>query len=159
VDSIYTPVRQVNHWVEATRVDHQTLCDRLVLEVWTNGALAPNEALSRAARILEGYYRLFFSFREAALPVERELLEETREPVDEWSHSKIEDFEFTVRTYNCLKKENINSVGDLLRLTEAELTAIRNFGRKSLAEVIEKLTDHGLTLRGGMSSKEALEKE
>lgn len=159
VDSIFSPVRQVNHRVEATRGDDHTEYDRLILEIVTNGAVGPNKALSQAAHILDGYYRLFFNFRETASPTERDRLEETLEPVDEWTHCKIEDLEFSVRTYNCLKKENINTVGDLLRLTEAELTSIRNFGRKSLAEVISKLEERNLSLRGGMSSKEALGKD
>lgn len=158
LDSIFSPVRQVNHRVEATRHDH-TEYDRLILEILTNGAVKPQQALSQAAHILDGYYRLFFNFRETASLIERDRLEESLEPLDEWIHCKIEDLEFSVRTYNCLKKENINTVADLLRLTEAELIGIRNFGRKSLAEVIGKLEERNLSLRGGMSSREALEKD
>lgn len=147
VDSIFAPVRRVNHVVEATRVGHQTDFDRLVLEIWTNGAVAPSEALSRAARILHDYYRLFFDFEEVALPEERFEPEVEAEPGSEWLDFKIEELDFSVRTYNCLKKENINTVGDLIRWTEPDLLGIRNFGKKSLTEVTEKLAERGLRLR------------
>jgi len=147
VDSVFTPVRRVNHVVEATRVGHQTDLERLVLEIWTNGAVVPNEALSRAARILHDYYRLFFDFEEAALPEEKFEPEAEAEPGSEWMDFKIEELDFSVRTYNCLKKENINTVGELIRWTEPDLLGIRNFGKKSLMEVTEKLSERGLRLR------------
>jgi len=148
VDSLYTPVQRVNHQIESTRVGHQTDLDRLVLEIWTNGAMTPSNALSSAARILDGYFRLFFDFR--AEPADdtsaREHAGEEGGARREVLDSKIEELDFSVRTYNCLKKENINTIGELVQLSEKQLLEIRNLGQKSLDEIKEKLVDRGLTL-------------
>lgn len=148
VDSLFTPVQRVNHLVESTRVGHQTDLDRLVIEVWTNGAMTPPNALSAAARLLDGYFRLFFDFRaeptdesaEGEHPGEAE--RGRREVLD----AKIEDLDFSVRTYNCLKKENINTIGELMQFTQRQLLEIRNLGQKSLDEIVEKLAERELTL-------------
>ncbi|HIE51746.1 MAG TPA: DNA-directed RNA polymerase subunit alpha [Armatimonadetes bacterium] len=146
VDAIFSPIRRVNHMVEATRVGQQTDFDRLVLEVWTNGAITPNEAVSKAARILAAYLGLFYDFEEREVVGIPEIREEVEEGV-EWLDAKIEELEFSVRTYNCLKKENINTVRELIKFTADDLLGIRNFGRKSLAEVEGKLAERGLSLR------------
>ncbi len=148
VGSAFTPVRKVNFALESTRVGTRSDYERLVLEIWTNGAIAPGEALSEAARILDGYVRLFFDVsservaRAADEPGFR-LRSEPKAP-----DARIEELDFSVRTYNCLKKANIQTIADLVKTTEEELMNIRNFGRKSLVEVQDKLAQYGLTLSG-----------
>ena len=145
----FTPVRKVNYIVEQTRVQSNTNLERLVLEVWTNGTITPETAISEAAKILVSYFKLFEGFRpvsgsDANGPLLEPGLEGPPAP-----NIRIEELDFSVRTYNCLKKANILTVPDLVHYTENDLMQIRNFGRKSLTEVREKLTALGLILRGG----------
>ena len=145
----FTPVRKVNYTVEATRVQSNTNFERLVLEVWTNGTITPEASISEAAKILSQYFGMFASFQsgEAALPAGSAYLadaSDTNAP-----HVRIEELDFSVRTYNCLKKANILTIAELVQYTESDLMQIRNFGRKSLTEVREKLSQLGLALRGG----------
>jgi len=146
--SIFTPVRKVAVIIEPTRVGHQTNLERLVLEVWTNGSLPPNEAVSQGARTLQEYLRLFQSFGSdganvlAGLGGDGDLTPGRSRMLG----TRIEDLDFSVRTVNCLKKEGITTVGELARLSEDELLRLRNFGRKSLTEVREKLTELGIPL-------------
>lgn len=149
VDSVFTPVQRVNHVIESTRVGHLTDLDRLVLEIWTNAAMTPSTALSSAARILDGYFRLFFDFRseprdDAGLPAAGA---EEDGPRSELLDAKIEELDFSVRTYNCLKKEGINTIGELIQFSEKALLDIRNLGTKSLTEIREKLQERGLGLQ------------
>lgn len=145
----FTPVRKVNYIVEQTRVQSNTNLERLVLEVWTNGTITPETAISEAAKILVSYFKLFEGFRPVTAggaegPLVEPGLEGPPAP-----NIRIEELDFSVRTYNCLKKANILTVPDLVHYTENDLMQIRNFGRKSLTEVREKLTALGLILRGG----------
>jgi DNA-directed RNA polymerase subunit alpha len=145
----FTPVRKVNYIVEQTRVQSNTNLERLVLEVWTNGTITPETAISEAAKILVGYFKLFEGFRPVSGgvidgPIPADGPEGPPAP-----NIRIEELDFSVRTYNCLKKANILTVPDLVHYTENDLMQIRNFGRKSLTEVREKLTALGLILRGG----------
>lgn len=148
VDSLFTPVQRVNHQVESTRVGHQTDLDRLVIEVWTNAAMTPSNALSTAARILDGYFRLFFEFRAEPLDeaIDHGAIGVDSGPRREVLDAKIEELDFSVRTYNCLKKENINTIGELVQLSEKQLLEIRNLGSKSLTEIAEKLSERNLRL-------------
>jgi DNA-directed RNA polymerase subunit alpha len=148
VDSIFTPVRRVGFRVEPTRVGHLTDFDRLVLEVQTNGTIDPADAISDAAKVLDRYLILFFDFQHQ----EEELagLPEAESAVSRQLQTRIEDLDFSVRTMNCLRREGVATVGELVKRTESDLMAIRNFGRKSLQEVKDKLTSMGLEL-----SKEA----
>jgi DNA-directed RNA polymerase subunit alpha len=145
----FTPVRKVNYTVEQTRRESKTDLERLVLEVWTNGTITPEAAISEAARILDEFFRLFVAFPRADGSVG--LLEEAGEGAegDSAPNVRIEELDFSVRTYNCLKKANILTIPELVQITENELMQIRNFGRKSLTEVREKLAQLGLTLKGG----------
>ncbi len=150
VGSAFTPVRKVNWAIEATRVGSRTDFERLILEIWTNGTIAPGEAISQAARILDGYVRLFFNVSsEEVIPIGEDApagfaqLDQPKAP-----DARIEELDFSVRTYNCLKKANIQTVADLVTTTEEDLMNIRNFGRKSLVEVQEKLSQFGLKLSG-----------
>ena len=146
VDSIYTPVRKVAMRIEPTRVGHMTELDRLILEVTTNGTIDPAEAISDAAKILDRYLILFFDFQQQ----EEELagVPEGESALARQHQTRIEDLDFSVRTMNCLRREGIATVGELIQRTENDLMAIRNFGRKSATEVKEKLAGMGLKLAG-----------
>ena len=143
IDSIYTPVKKVNYAVENTRVGQMIDYDKLTIEVWTNGGLTPDEALSLAAKVMTGHLELFIDLSETTkntqVMVEKE--ESKKEKVLEMS---IEDLELSVRSFNCLKRAGISTVEDLTNKSEAEMMKVRNLGKKSLDEVTNKL--HALDL-------------
>jgi len=145
VDSIYTPVRKVNYFVENTRVGQNTEWDKLTLEVWTNGSIKPDEAISLGAKILSEHLNLFIDLSDHAkhteIMVEKE--ETKKEKVLEMT---IEELDLSVRSYNCLKRAGINTVEDLTNRTEEDMMKVRNLGRKSLEEVLQKLHALGLSL-------------
>jgi DNA-directed RNA polymerase subunit alpha len=145
VDAIFSPVRKVAYFVEPCRVGQQADYDRLVLEVTTNGTVLPAEAVSEAAKILDRYLILFFDFMQQ--PDDGSAAREDAKP--RALEIRIEDLDFSVRTFNCLRREGIGTVGELILKSPSELLAIRNFGKKSLTEVIEKLRGMGLSLPGG----------
>jgi len=146
IDSIYTPTRRVNYNVDNTRVGKRTDYDKLTLEVWTNGSIGPEEAVSLSAQILIEYLRLFTeintSFSQMEILVEKE--EEKRDKVLEMS---IEELELSVRASNGLKRASINSVGDLIEKTRDEMAKIRNLGQKSLEEIERKLKELDLSFK------------
>lgn len=144
IDSIFTPVRQVAYRVDPTRVGSATDLDRLTLEVRTNGTISPHEAISDAAKILDRYLILFFDFGEQD---EHGLFAEQVGPTVPGGEKKIKDLDFSVRTFNCLRKVGISTVAELVAHSENELMAIKNFGRKSLNEVKDKLAEMSLSLR------------
>ena len=143
IDSIYTPVKKVNYQVENTRVGQMVDYDKLSIEVWTDGSLKADEALSLAAKVMTGHLELFIDLSEATkntqVMVEKE--ESKKEKVLEMS---IEELELSVRSYNCLKRANISTVEDLIRKSETEMMKVRNLGKKSLDEVTHKLRSLGL---------------
>ena len=145
VDSIYTPVRRCNFRVEDTRVGQITDYDKLTFEVWTDGTIAPDDAVSLGAKILNEHLNLFVdlsdSAKNAEILVEKE--EGKKEKVLELS---IEELDLSVRSYNCLKRAGINTVEDLANKTEEDMMKVRNLGRKSLEEVLNKLAELGLSL-------------
>ena len=145
VDSIYTPVKKVNYTVENTRVGQVTDYDKLTLEVWTNGSIKPDEAISLGAKILSEHLNLFIDLSDHAkhteIMVEKE--ETKKEKVLEMT---IEELDLSVRSYNCLKRAGINTVEDLTNRTEEDMMKVRNLGRKSLEEVLQKLHALGLSL-------------
>lgn len=145
VDSIYTPVRKVNYTVENTRVGQVTDYDKLTLEVWTNGSIKPDEAISLGAKILSEHLNLFIDLSDQAkhteIMVEKE--ETKKEKVLEMT---IEELDLSVRSYNCLKRAGINTVEDLTNRTEEDMMKVRNLGRKSLEEVLQKMQALGLSL-------------
>lgn len=153
VDAVFSPVARANYYVEPTRLGSRTNLDRLVLELWGNGTLSPEEALRQAARHLREYITIFLgAAEEVAAPTEAVPAEdEVRNKVLD---TPIEDVEFSVRTFNCLKKENINTLGELIQRNENELLNIRNFGRRSLDEVLERLQQYDLSLAGGSADEE-----
>ena len=145
VDSIYTPVKKVNYTVENTRVGQNTEFDKLTLEVWTNGTIKPDEAISLGARVMSEHLNLFIDLSDQAkhteIMVEKE--ETKKEKVFEMT---IEELDLSVRSYNCLKRAGINTVEDLTNKTEEDMMKVRNLGRKSLEEVLQKLQLLGLQL-------------
>lgn len=143
IDSIFTPVKKVNYSVENTRVGQTVDYDKLTIEVWTDGSLKAYEALSLAAKVMTGHLELFIDLSEAArnTKVMVEKAESKRERILEMP---IEDLELSVRSYNCLKRAGISTVQDLANKTEADMMKVRNLGKKSLDEVVNKL--HSLDL-------------
>lgn len=145
VDSIYTPVTKVNYTVENTRVGQVTDYDKLTLEVWTNGSIKPDEAISLGAKVMSEHLNLFIDLsdnaKNAEIMVEKE--ETKKEKVLEMT---IEELDLSVRSYNCLKRAGINNVEDLINRTEEDMMKVRNLGRKSLEEVLNKLKALGLSL-------------
>lgn len=148
VDSIYTPVERVNMTVENTRVGQVTDYDKLTLDVYTNGTLYPDDAVSLAAKVLSEHLKLFIDLSEnaksAEVMVEKE--DDEKEKVLEMS---IDELELSVRSYNCLKRANINTVEELTNKTPDDMMKVRNLGRKSLEEVLAKLKELGLELNSG----------
>ncbi|MFN8220619.1 MAG: DNA-directed RNA polymerase subunit alpha [Fimbriimonadales bacterium] len=160
--SQYTPVKKVNYTVEATRVGMRTDYERLVLDIWTNGAVTPNDALSQSAHILVKYFSMFRDlgavgfdadvFGEDDLPPELANIPDMR----------IEELDFSQRTFNCLRRAGLLTLRALATATESDLTSIRGFGKKSLVEVRDKLSEHGLELKppkGGYRAIEMLDDE
>ena len=149
IDSIFSPVQRVNYTVQDTRVGTVTASDPLLLEVWPDGSVRPEEAVSKAAGILVMHLKLFQNMD--GLPEEVEEEESTFPEEEEDTSSKvldmtIEDLDLSVRSFNCLKRANINTVADLTAKTEEDMMKVRNLGRKSLEEVKKKLEDLGLSL-------------
>lgn len=147
IDAIFMPVRKVNYTVEDTRVGQSVDFDRLILEVWTNGSIDPEEAISRAADLLIDQFRPFalLAKSEAELAGAAESVG-TSSGAPSPTDLSIEELDLSVRAYNCLKRANIYTVGDLLKKTERELMDIKNFGKKSADEVIERLKAFGFQM-------------
>jgi DNA-directed RNA polymerase subunit alpha len=144
IDAIYSPVRKVAYKVENTRVGQVTDHDKLSLEVTTNGALTPEDAVAVAARILQDQLQLFINFEEPQAAVEEERRDEL--PFNRNLLRKVDELELSVRSANCLKNDNIIYIGDLIQKTEADMLRTPNFGRKSLNEIKEVLSQMGLHL-------------
>jgi DNA-directed RNA polymerase subunit alpha len=144
IDSVHSPVRKVNFSVEAARLGQMTDYDKLTIEVWTNGAISPADAIGQAAKLLKDHMAIFINFEElpesSEEPAERALSQ-----MNEVLNRSVEELELSVRSYNCLKNANIQTIGDLVQKTEAEMLRTKNFGRKSLNEIKEILSGLGLT--------------
>lgn len=145
IDSIYTPVKKVNYQVENTRVGQNTDYDKLTLEVWTNGAFSAKEIVSLAAKIMQDHISLFVDLTESIRNMDI-LVKNEDDKQAKILKMAIEDMDLSVRSYNCLKRANIHTVEDLTRKSEDEMLKVRNLGRKSLDEVIQKLESYGLSL-------------
>ena len=151
IDSSFTPVEKVNYYVENTRVGEATDYDKLVIEVWTNGTISPQEALSEGASILIDDFTYFKDLPNVEF-VEEEEIEEVEEetftePSDTELGKTIEEMDLSLRSFNCLKRAGFDTVGDIVEKSEAELKTIKNFGKKSLEEVKDKIHDMGLSLK------------
>ena len=148
VDSIYTPVERVNLTVQNTRVGQVTAYDKLTLDVFTNGTLAPDEAVSLAAKVLSEHLNLFIDLSENAKSVDV-MVEKEDDQKEKVLEMSIDELELSVRSYNCLKRAGINTVEELTNKTPDDMMKVRNLGRKSLDEVYAKLKELGLSLRTG----------
>ena len=145
VDSIYTPVLKVNYTVENTRVGNQTDFDKLTIEVWTDKTMTARDALSLGAKILCDHFTLFTDLSDT-IGNNSTVVEKVEKEPDTMLKMTIEELDLSVRSFNCLKRANINTVEDLVNKTEEEMIKVRNLGRKSLEEVVHKLTMMGLSL-------------
>ena len=148
VDSIYTPVERVNLSIQNTRVGQITDFDKLTLEVYTNGTLAPDEAVSLAAKVLSEHLNLFINLSESAQKVDV-MIEREENETQKIMDMNIDELELSVRSYNCLKRAGINTVSELTNKTSDDMMKVRNLGRKSLEEVLAKLKELGLQLSSG----------
>ena len=146
IDSIYTPVQRVNYTVEPTRVGQAVDYDKLTLEVWTDGTFSGKEIISLAAKIMQDHINLFVNLSETIKGMDI-LVKTEDDKQQQILKMVIEDMDLSVRSYNCLKRANIHTVEDLTKKTEDDMLKVRNLGRKSLDEVINKLDSYGLALR------------
>lgn len=146
VDSIYTPVEKVSYHVENTRVGQKTDYDKLVLDVWTNGSINPQEGISLAAKVLVEHLNLFIDLTEHVSNVEI-MVEKEEDQKEKVLEMTIEELDLSVRSYNCLKRAGINTVEELANKSEDDMMKVRNLGKKSLEEVIQKLEELGLGLK------------
>lgn len=146
VDTIFSPVKVVQFKVENTRVGQVTNYDRLIIDIETNGSVKPEDALSQASKIINDYMALMIDLSEKQ-DKDEPIFEEIKEEDKEQEYPSIEELELSVRAYNCLKREDIDSVEKLLEYTEGELLDIRNFGQKSIQEVKDKIKELGLSFK------------
>ncbi|WP_394022505.1 DNA-directed RNA polymerase subunit alpha [Anaerococcus martiniensis] len=151
IDSSFTPVEKVNYYVENTRVGEATDYDKLIIEVWTNGTISPQEALSEGANIIINDFKYFRDLPNVSF-VEEEVKEEQAEEVvvdntDQQLEKTIEEMDLSLRSFNCLKRAGFDTVSDIVEKSEAELKTIKNFGKKSLEEVKDKVHEMGLSLK------------
>ena len=145
VDSIFTPIRKVNYTVENTRVGQITDYDKLTLEVWTDGSIAPDEATSLAAKILNSHLLLFVNLTDNVPTVDLTPAQDDKQ--EKVLEMTIEELDLSVRAYNCLKRAGINTVAELVQRNQEDMMKVRNLGKKSLEEVEQKLMALGLNLR------------
>ena len=145
IDSIFSPIKKVNYTVENTRVGQSTDYEKLILEVWTNGAIKPDDAIAHSAKILKDHLQIFINFEEE-VEVKGPQVDEKKQKIIANLKRSVEELELSVRSYNCLKNENIKTIADLVQKTDHEMLKTRNFGRKSLNEIKEILAEMGLSL-------------
>jgi DNA-directed RNA polymerase subunit alpha len=144
LDSVHSPIKRVNYSVEAARLGQTTDYDRLVLDVWTNGCIRPQDAIAQAAKIVKDHMYIFINFEEQPEEEEEEVDRDAERMFDNLKRS-VEELELSVRSYNCLKNADIKTIADLVQKTEAEMLKTKNFGRKSLNEIKEILAEMGLS--------------
>jgi DNA-directed RNA polymerase subunit alpha len=145
MDAIFTPVKKVKFAIESTRVGQRSDYDKLVLEIWTDGTIKPDDALAEAAKIAKDHFSVFINFDENNLGIEDDL-DEDNERIRSILNTPVEELELSVRASNCLKNANIKTIGELTRKTEDDIARTRNFGKKSLQEIKEKLKEWNLSL-------------
>jgi DNA-directed RNA polymerase subunit alpha len=144
LDSVHSPIKRVNYSVEAARLGQTTDYDKLVLDIWTNGCIIPQDAIAQAAKIVKDHMYIFINFEEQPEEQEEEVDREAERLYDNLKRS-VEELELSVRSYNCLKNADIKTIGQLVQKTEAEMLKTKNFGRKSLNEIKEILAEMGLS--------------
>jgi len=153
MDAVFSPVKRVKYSIENTRVGHRNDYDKLILEVTTNGTISPEDAVAEAAKIAKDHFTIFINFDEDSIGGD-ETIDEEEERIRALLDTPVEELELSVRSSNCLKNANIKTIGDLTRKTEEEIAKTRNFGKKSLTEIKEKLKEWNLSL--GMTDYSAL---
>ena len=146
IDSLYSPIERVAYEVEPARVGQNESYDKLVLSVWTNGSMRPEEAVALASRILIEHFEILTDLSSIA-DMSGIMIEKTEDPKVKALETTIEDLDFSVRAYNCLKRAGIHTLQDLVNKSESDMMKIRNLGKKSLKEVLDKVRDMGLLLR------------
>ena len=146
IDSIFTPVKKVNFQIEKTRVGQRADYDKLTMDIWTNGVIEPYQALSMAAKILNEHLEMFIDLSEIAKTMSI-MSQKELSMKDKLLETPIEDLEFSVRSYNCLKRAGIHTVADVVSKTEQDMMKVRNLGKKSLDEVVKKIADLGLEFK------------
>ncbi len=144
MDAVFTPIRRVNYTVENARVGRITDYDKLIMEVWTDGSIKPDDALAHAAKIIKDHLSIFINFEESEATVQQGA-EDRSEEINRYLNKSVNELELSVRAANCLKNANINTIGELIQKTEAEMLKTKNFGRKSLNEIKELLIEMGLS--------------
>ena len=142
IDSVHSPVRKVNYSVENARLGQMTDYDKLNIEVWTNGAISPQDSIGQASKLVKDHMSIFINFEETP-EVSEEPAERVMNQMNEVLNRSVDEMELSVRSYNCLKNANIGTIGDLVQKTEAEMLRTKNFGRKSLNEIKEILSGMG----------------
>ena len=146
IDSLYSPIERVSYEVANARVGQDESYDKLILDVWTNGSMKPEEAIALASRILIEHFNILTDLSSIA-DVSGMMIEKTEDPKVKALETSIEDLDFSVRAYNCLKRAGIHTLQDLVNKSESDMMKIRNLGKKSLKEVLDKIRDMGLVLR------------
>lgn len=146
VDSLFSPIERVSYEIESARVGQDESYDKLVLQVWTNGSIRPEEAIALASRILIEHFNILTNLSNIA-DMTGMMIEKTEDPKVKALETTIEDLDFSVRAYNCLKRAGIHTLQDLVNKSENDMMKIRNLGKKSLKEVLDKVRDLGLVLR------------
>jgi len=144
LDSVHSPIKRVNYSVEAARLGQTTDYDKLILDVWTNGCISPQDAIAQASKIVKDHMFIFINFEEMPEEEEEEVDRESERMYENLKRS-VEELELSVRSYNCLKNADIKTIGELVIKTEAEMLKTKNFGRKSLNEIKEILSEMGLS--------------
>lgn len=145
MDAIFTPIRKVKYAIEPCRVGQRNDYDKLIIEIWTDGTISPDDALGEAAKIAKDHFSIFVNFNESDVSREEEM-DEDDEHIRQFLNTPVEELELSVRSSNCLKNANIRTIGELTKKTEDELSKTRNFGKKSLLEIKDKLAEWGLEL-------------
>ena len=145
IDAFYSPVKRVRYSIEPTRVGQRNDYDKLILEVTTDGTISPENALAQAAKIIKEHFTIFINFDESQISSSEDVDEEEAR-IRKILDTSVEELELTVRSSNCLKNANIRTIGDLTKKTEDEIAKTRNFGKKSLSEIKEKLKEWNLSL-------------
>ena len=151
IDAIFSPIKKVNYIVSHARVGQITDYDKLVLEVWTDGSVKPEDAIAYSAKILKKQLDVFINFEEVEEEVEP-VVEDEKGDINKILSRSVEDLELSVRSANCLKNAGINTIGELVQKTEAEMLKTKNFGRKSLSEIKDILSEYGLTFGMNLDS-------
>ena len=146
IDSLYSPIERINYEVENARVGQNNNYDKLIMEVWTNGSISPEESIALASRILIEHFEVLANLNEIADETGL-MISNTEDPSVKILETSIDDLDFSVRAYNCLKRAGIHTLQDLVNKSESDMMKIRNLGKKSLKEVLDKVKDMGLSFR------------